>query len=183
MPKFLTVISVSDVRKDKNGRDYKLVELSNPEVETYVDEDTGEIIKALVEAKSVMTTAYKESYLNDKPSFLWKATEGMKVVGSIETRPVRPYVIGDREVNTYSAAVFVKDDHPLFEVAVQKVFKSAGHPLVGDVPAEAPKAAVKQAPLKPLEPTEEKPKAGVSLEQITKKDEEEAPAQAGQLTF
>jgi hypothetical protein len=132
--KTMKVIAVSDVKQDKNGRDYKVVTLSNPSVVTMMDVETGELITAKVPPLKSKVTAYKETYLDDTPSFLWDAVEGETVLGSVVTRKVPVYDISDgdvsRKVETYTCAVVANsDDSETWEVAIEKAFKNNGHPL------------------------------------------------------
>lgn len=134
MKNLVTIVSVSDVLKDKNGRDFKIIELSNPTKTTVVDETTGEILIARIPAKRAKINAYKESYLDDKPHFLWDSKVGEVVAGEIVTREVMPYEINERAVNTYTTAVFGNtDDKKAFEIEIERTFKNNGHPIMEEL--------------------------------------------------
>lgn len=127
----IKVTSVSDIRTDKNGREYKLVEFTNPDHAQVVDETTGELLLVRVQAKRATITQYKESYLNNKPDFMWDAKLGEFTMGEVVTREVAPYQIDGKEINTYTTVVFGDNTKPSWEIEVQKAFRSAGHPIAG----------------------------------------------------
>ena len=138
--KTMTVVAVSEVKTDKNDRSYKTVALRNQTKVNVVDPETGEIFTAHVPAKTAKINAYEESYLDGTPSFLYDLEEGAKVLGKIVTREVEEYEIvnekGARAVRSYSTPVFGNSDQPDWDLNITKAFRSAGHPLPGDVKVE-----------------------------------------------
>lgn len=141
----MTVVAISEVKQDKNNRDYKTISLRNPTKVSMVDEESGEIFTAHIPAKTAKINAYQESYLDGTPSFLYDLESGAKVLGEIVTREVEQYEIvnekGTRAVDSYSTPVFGNSDDSLWESNVTKAFRSAGHPLPGDVTSTEEKAA------------------------------------------
>lgn len=136
--KTMKIVAVSDVRTDKNDREYKLVTLSNPSVMEVVDPESGEVFKARVQALKASMPAYKNSYLDDTPDFLWESEVGDIVLGEVVTRKVPSYTIEDenqesREVSLYTCAVLgSSEDEKTWETAIEKAFKNNGHTLTGE---------------------------------------------------
>lgn len=133
----LTVTEVSDMRQDKNGRNYKLVTFQGPQHVEIVDETTGEILLVRVPARTSSMTRYEESYLDDKAHYMFDAVVGEKVPGAIVTREVPAYEIDGRATTSYSTIVLGMTNEPSFEAKVRAAFKSAGHILEGAEEVEA----------------------------------------------
>jgi len=129
----IKVTSVSEERGDKNGRIYKSVEFSNPSKMMVADESSGEIVQVRTDPKRCAVNRYKESYLNDKPHFMFDAKKGERTPGMVVTQPVAPYKIGEGEaakmVDSYSAVVFGSTNSPMFEAWTVHAFKNANHPI------------------------------------------------------
>lgn len=101
----LTVISVSEVKADKNGKNYKVVEFSTPNTKK-VDG-----LNIRVQPKTSSKTFWEESYLNDKMEFGYDFIKGDLVEGNIVTKEVAEYEIQVseeevRQVTSYTAVVF-----------------------------------------------------------------------------
>lgn len=162
MSKVVTIISVSENRTDKNGRIYQAVKVEAPSKREMVDEETGEIFYAIGRPKRATIVAYKMSYLDDAPHYLFDKEPGIRVYGTIVTRKVMPYEIeGDGDtitVDRYTTFVEATTDDEDFEDRVISAFKSAGHELMFKkidpiVPApqeeaakEEPEAETEEAP-------------------------------------
>lgn len=119
--------------KDKNGREYRVVEFSTPSTQ-YMTIGNRQI-PVKVEPKTTAVTRYKESYLNDKAQFGFDIKVGEFVLGDIATRQVEEYTIiskdgTERAVNTYSTVVFGDSADAGWEAKVKIAFKSAGHIIV-----------------------------------------------------
>ena len=133
----------SEVKQDKNKREYKLITFG----ETRFVKNPfgpGEIMVPDSQSRSTRTVVYKETYLDNKmgigyndPIFNIKNPQaGGWALGSIETRECEPYEITGtdgtvRTVNTFTTIVFGDTDSPAFESSVRSSFKSKGHPVNG----------------------------------------------------
>jgi len=140
----------SEVRTDKNGRNYKVVTFTEAKT---VNTPFGEMLVPADQCKSRAITQYEENYLSteakkvkdlgyDAPIFDAKnPTRGGWFLGSIETRNVEEYEIpsdGVRNASyptTFSTVIFGDTTSPAFETLVKAAFKSAGHPVVDLAPA------------------------------------------------
>lgn len=151
----LTVVEVSEVRQDKNGRNYKLVTFQSPQHKEVVDQTTGEIMLVRMPARTSSITRYEESYLDDKMQYLYDAEVGEKVPGAVVTRSVKEYEIDGRPVSTYSTIVLGMTDDPAFESAINAAFKSAGHEINENksvtLPVTERASAVKASQPEPVE--------------------------------
>lgn len=130
-PSMLTVASISEIRTDKNGHEYVNVTVKGDEKQ-YINTPAG-VITAFVPSRQTAINAYQENYLGQQ-DFLWDKKVGTVVLGQIVTRNVQPYELTinkvTRTVNTYTCVVFGNtNDTDAFEVAVQRAFSQAGHPL------------------------------------------------------
>lgn len=157
----------SEVRTDKNGRNYKVVTFTEAKT---VNTPFGEMLVPADQCKSRAITQYEENYLSteakkvkdlgyDAPIFDSKnPTKGGWFLGSIETRNVEEYHISNSQGNdsyptTFSTVIFGDTTSPAFETLVRAAFKSAGHPVV-DLASASPVAI----PAEPVAtPSEEVP--------------------------
>jgi len=138
--KTLKVIN-TEIKTDKNGREYNLVSVETPSKVATLSA-TGEKIAVKVKNRASAFTAYKESYLNDKPEFGWDLVKGDHIAGNLETRQVLPYDIEGtdgtiREANSYTAIVLGDTDSPSFAIEVAKAFKAADKTIVVEETANA----------------------------------------------
>lgn len=127
--KVVKVIS-KEVKDDKNGRPYALLTLEE-NFSQMVKLPSGETILAQAEPKVSRITASGQSYLNDKPEFLFGVKEGSFVLGGFETRIVTPYDITDpkgvtRTVNTATVFVAAESEGESWSAKVQTAFKQKG---------------------------------------------------------
>ncbi len=131
--KHLEVIS-SEIKTDKNNREYNLVGLSTP----------SKVNGLMMPVRTTAIIAYKENYLStDKKKvqdFGWDAKAGNKLAGDLITRACEMYEIEgvDKDGNSkiteaQSATVFVagNTDDPGFEVLVLRAFANRGFILDG----------------------------------------------------
>lgn len=101
------VISVSDVRQDKNGRDYKVLRLEG--LSETIENHGGIDIRVKTRGKQVSMTQWAESYLDNRPSPFYDAKVGDFVgVEIYQASNLEPYEITDassgetREVDSYT---------------------------------------------------------------------------------
>lgn len=105
------VIAISEVKTDKNGREFKTLRLSAPAYKVQSVPGIGEV-RVKTKAKQVSVNAWKESYLDSKPSFGWDAKiNDWLSVGIFVATNLEPYEITDtssgeiREVTSRTFAV------------------------------------------------------------------------------
>lgn len=140
MSNYLIKTGQSEVKQDKNGKNYKTVSLTEV---VMMKTPFGEIMKPASQTRTRNINAYEESYLNGKeqpgysdPIFDPKnPLKGGLFMGSIETRMVQEYDIESadgsiRAVDKYTTVVFGDSDSPSFEADVKAAFKSQGHEIV-----------------------------------------------------
>ena len=140
MSEIIIKTAESAVTQDRNGRNYKRVTFETLGKAIVNHPIVGRVI-ADVPKKSTKINIYENSYLNNQEEFGYSSPVGSKVLGNIVTRKVEAYDITNQEtgetrtVNSYTTIVFGDTDTPDFEVAVERAFKNASHPLVEFTPA------------------------------------------------
>ena len=134
----------SEVKVDKNGRNYKVVTFTEAKT---VNTPLGQMMVPAEQCKNRAITQYEENYLStdekkikdlgyDAPIFdKSKPERGGWFLGSIETRNVEEYHITNSKGNdsyptTFSTVIFGDTNSPAYETQVKAAFKSAGHPIV-----------------------------------------------------
>jgi hypothetical protein len=133
----LLKVVATEVRQDKNGRNYKYVQFETPNKKAIIDE-LGNRVIVKTPSRLMGATFYEKSYLNDKPEFGWDLEKGESLEGDIATRNVASYEIVDsssgevREATSYSAIVLGDSNAKDFEIKVEKAFTSAGHDIIAD---------------------------------------------------
>lgn len=140
MSNHLIKTSESEVKQDKNGRNYKTIVLTEV---VMMNTPWGVMQKPESQSVSRPINRYEKSYLNEKPEtgfhdpiFNPKAPQNGGVFeGSIERRRVEPYDIeakdgAVREANHYTTVVFGNTDSPDFEDLIISTFKNDGHPVL-----------------------------------------------------
>lgn len=140
MSNYLIKTSESEVKQDKNGKNYKTVSLTEV---VMMKTPFGEVMKPSSQTRTRNINAYEESYLNGKeqpgysdPIFDMKnPAKGGLFMGSIESRMVQEYDIESadgsvRAVDKYTTVVFGDSDSPSFEADVKSAFKSQGHEII-----------------------------------------------------
>lgn len=133
--------SQSEVKQDRNGRNYKTVGFSEVK---HVDTPFGKMLLPASQSKTVKINCYENSYLNKMDAGyadpLFNANNpalGGWFTGSIETREVENYDIisadgSARTVSTYTTVVFGDTDSPAYESTVKSSFKSKGHEVIAE---------------------------------------------------
>lgn len=125
----LTVTKVSDLKEDKNGRQFKVVTFGSPQQREVLDVTTGELRIVRMPARTSSISRYEESYLNDQPHYMFDAVVGELIPGEIVSASVEPYGIDDKIVSTYTTVVLGLTGESTFAAAITSAFKAAGHPI------------------------------------------------------
>lgn len=134
-PSFLEKESESEVRQDKNKRNYKIVTFSQ-ETSVEINHPTKGKIVALGEKKVSRKKAYEQNYLNQTADLGWSEPVGTIFLGKLVTKAVVPYEFTDertgevKTANNYTAIVLGDTTSPSFESAINSTFKSAGRSLI-----------------------------------------------------
>jgi hypothetical protein len=139
MSNLLIKVSETEVKTDKNERNYKTVGYTEVVI---MKTPFGDIMKPASQCRSTRENSFEKSYLNDKPEIGYndpifnakKPADGGLFQGAIVTREVTPYDIENeggetREVNTYTCVVFGDTNDVSWESKVRSAFKAAGHEL------------------------------------------------------
>ena len=116
--------SISEPVKDSNGNNYKVITLKE-----VVDLSTGESILALASPKTVKKCVWEQSYLDGSKHFMYDATQGQAVYGTIYTASTDEYEIDDRPVSTYTGFVEALESDANFDSAVNTMLSDAGRQL------------------------------------------------------
>lgn len=130
----------SEVKQDKNGRNYKTVTFTEAKT---VKTPFGEMIVPANQCRATKKNQYELNYLEQEdiafnaPIFNAKNPQaGGWFLGGIETRNVPEYEIpsdGVRNASyptTYTTVVFGDTDSPSYNALVKSAFKSAGHEII-----------------------------------------------------
>lgn len=144
-----TVIKTAEstVKQDKNGRNYKTVQFSNP---NFVQVGSRKIYQ---KTRPVSINLYEKSYLPGNPmDFGYDIPVGSEFFGNVETRMVQPYTFTDsqgntREAKTYTCVVLGDNSSPAWDLLVRATMARKGHEVI-DVQSEV------QAPAMDLTPEE-----------------------------
>lgn len=133
------VIGISELRQDKNDRNFKVLRLQGlTETEEVIG---GKSYTIKNRGKKVSLSQWEESYLNGEPDAFFDAQEGDMLAVEIWTAQTEPYDITDedtgevRSVTSYTFPV-IRGDNPA------TVLENSGRTLKGGVEASA---AVEQA--------------------------------------
>jgi len=133
--------SESEIKQDKNGRNYKTVSFGEVK---YIDTPFGKQLVPSTQARTTKTNCYELNYLGKLDSGyadpIFNANNpslGGWFMGAIETREVVSYDITGtdgttRTVNTYTTVVFSDTDSPAHESMVKSAFKSKGHEIMAE---------------------------------------------------
>jgi len=121
--------SISEPVKDSNGNNYKVITLEAPAFKEVVDLSTGESILALASPKTVKKCVWEQSYLDGSKHFMYDATQGQAVYGTIYTASTDEYEIDDRPVSTYTGFVEALESDANFNSAVNTMLSDAGREL------------------------------------------------------
>lgn len=141
--KTLRVTSVSDVKTNKNGHEYKTVKLEQPNIHQIMDPmGSGQLIFVKGKPQQVTINPNKNSYLEQdekgnpigSAEYGWDFKVGDFIQGAAVRRLVQPYQIGENMVNVATVAVFADTDDPeAFEIEVQRAFRANGKTLINAV--------------------------------------------------
>lgn len=138
MSNIVIKIAQSEIKQDKNKRNYKTVTFGEVK---FIDTPFGKMVVPATQARTTKINCYELNYLGKQDPGYADAifnqsnpSNGGWFMGSIETREVEGYDIpsadgGVRTVNTYTTVVFADTDSPAFESAVKSTFNSKGHVL------------------------------------------------------
>ena len=121
--------SISEPVKDSNGNNYKVITLEAPAFKEVVDLSTGESVLALASPKTVKKCVWEQSYLDGSKHFMYDATQGQPVYGTIYTASTDEYEIDDRPVSTYTGFVEALESDANFDSAVNTMLSDAGRQL------------------------------------------------------
>lgn len=141
MSNYLVKVSESEIKQDKNGRNYRKVDFQEIVV---MKTPFGDVLKPSSQARTRGINRYEQSYLNDKeeigysdPIFDSKnPTKGGLFQGEIVSEMVEPYEIVDpatgevKVVEKYTTVVFGDSDSKAFRAEIKARFKSENHPVV-----------------------------------------------------
>ena len=138
MANFLIKTAESEVKQDKNERNYKTIDLTEA---VMMQTPFGLVPKPHAQCRTTRIKVMEQSYLNDKEELGYSdpifnvnnPAKGGIFEGAIVTRNVQPYEVNGRIVTTYSTAVFGNSSDPSFEAQVKSRFKSAGKEIVENV--------------------------------------------------
>ena len=121
--------SISEPVKDSNGNNYKVITLEAPAFKEVVDLSTGESVLALASPKTVKKCVWEQSYLDGSKHFMYDATQGQAVYGTIYTASTDEYEIDDRPVSTYTGFVEALESDANFDSALNTMLSDAGRQL------------------------------------------------------
>jgi hypothetical protein len=138
---FLAKTAESEVKQDKNGKNYKRVTFTEVVI---MQTPFGPVQKPISQSRSNTQNRFEESYLDQKvetgyadPIFNPKnPSNGGIFQGAIESRNVEEYEIVDtktgeeKAVDKYTTIVFGDTDSPTYESLVKSAFKSQGHEVI-----------------------------------------------------
>jgi hypothetical protein len=126
MQNLLIVSAISEVKSDKNEREYKTVTVS--QAPKFRKLPNGKTVAIRAKLKSTALNAYANNYL-DQEDMLWSATLGEYVEGSLVSRATTEYTIvskdGTRVVSSATVPVFADATDGVFEKEVEKAFYNA----------------------------------------------------------
>lgn len=141
MSNYLVKINQSEVKQDKNDRNYRTVTFSEV---VMMKTPFGEVLKPASQTRTASVNRYEKSYLNDKeqPGYSDSifdpknpAKSGL-FQGEIVSAIVEPYDIVDtrtgevKVVDKYTTVVFGDSDSPAFKSEIRAAFKAQGHVIV-----------------------------------------------------
>lgn len=133
--------SISDVKQDKNGRNFKQLSISSGAKRTVLDKDSGKTYPVFSPGKSTTVNSWEKTYLDDTKHWLYDLKVGSYLDGTIYTAVVEPYIIEDedgetREVATYTGFVLGFETDAGFESRVRRMILDNGRlPIESDAAA------------------------------------------------
>lgn len=111
------VITISALRQDKNGRNYKVLRLEGLGETT--ETHGGISVRVKTRTRAVSMTQYEQSYLNDQPDVFYNAKVGEHVAVEIhQASNLEPYEITNQEDGTVTEATsdtfpVMRGDNPI----------------------------------------------------------------------
>ena len=127
--KLLFVSGISEVKLDKNEREYKTIQVTKVEHQEVINPLTGKKTVALGNKRTSAFNAYKENYLGEM-DLGWESKVGQALLGDLVSRNTTDYEIeSDGVTRTVSSATAVvigdSNDDVTFEKNTQRAFASA----------------------------------------------------------
>jgi hypothetical protein len=125
----LIVVGVSDVKTDKNKRNFKTLSLATPDKKE-VTIPGGKTVLAKIQPKIGKINVWEENYLNNTADYGYDLKEGDAILGDVVTQKVEAYEIPNPKtgevytVNTYSCVVLGDSASASWASAVSKAFTS-----------------------------------------------------------
>lgn len=150
----ITNIEIKDEKEGGDGREFKVLRgFYRPEVKVETSEGF-EWIKGQKRPVTLVVANRDHSIIGGRENINYDDyVVGMRVMGRPVTRKVQPYDITDtttgeiRTTNTYTTFVQGDDtDEVSWNIAVQKAFKAAKHPIVNATPEAAKEEAASDLP-------------------------------------
>tara|TARA_R110002051_G_C8623761_1_gene483769 strand:- start:215 stop:739 length:525 start_codon:yes stop_codon:yes gene_type:complete len=129
---FVQIDSISDVKQDKNGRNYVQISLSSGAKRTVLDKDSGKTYQVESPGKSTTVNSWEKTYLDESKHWMYDLKVGSLLDGTIYTAQVEPYIIEDeesgdnREVSTYTGFVLGFETDAAFESRVRRMILDNG---------------------------------------------------------
>lgn len=134
MQNLVKIVAISDVRTDKNGREFKLITVSSANRREFTDPVTNESLLVVGRPKRTNIVSYAKTYLDDAPHYLYDLPVGTAVSGNIVTKTVEPYTIettnGPKEITRYTTFVEADQEDADYNQIVQRAFENSGHTIV-----------------------------------------------------
>lgn len=138
MQNLVKIVAISDIRTDKNGREYKLITVTSENRRSVTDPVTQEELLVVGRPKKTSIVSYAKTYLDDAPHYLYDLPVGTAVSGNIVTKSVEPYTIdtsnGPKELTRYTTFVEADKEDADYDQIVERAFENAGHTVVSKVP-------------------------------------------------
>lgn len=133
VPTLIQKVSETEVKKDKNGKNYKTVYFSKIAKQLVHHPLLGDVVVD-VPAKPSGINVYEASYLDESKQFGYDLAIGQYAMGDIVTKTVPEYEITSktgevRTVNTYTTVVFGDDTKDNWNNVVKQAFLSKGHSI------------------------------------------------------
>ena len=129
-------VKESEVKQDKNGKNFKVVTFSQPQRKFVDVPGVGKVaVNALARETSINLYEkpyYSDGRANQKPDAGYSEPVGEFFVGNIETRLVVPYQINGegRMLNSYSCVILGDNTSPMWNTLIESAFKRHGHQIL-----------------------------------------------------
>lgn len=138
MSNVLIVTGISEVKTDKNDREYKTIQVTKVEHKEIVNPLNGQKTIAIGNKRTSAFNAYKENYLGNM-DLGWESKKGEVLLGDLVTRKTTDYIIetadGIKTVNSATVVVIGdSEDTVTFEKNVVRAFNSAAYAGKNEAP-------------------------------------------------